>query len=257
MRTNNMTRNPVAKRYRVKPNISLATKSARILRDFVFENYRDGGKIPGEYQLAEQLGVNRGTVRQALRILEQEGIIIRRQGDGTYANSHVIGIKSRIDEITEYKVLIGNSGYKATTIQLDVTEEIATLEIAEKLEIDPESTLLVSRNLLLADDNPAIYVEDKIPLSLIREEYLKEELEDSVFDFLLNRCYQEAAYTVSSIVPRRCGEELAKILQVKPWQPLLQSTGVVYSVENNPIMVSASHYREPFIRFHVVRKRKF
>lgn len=247
----------MSKKLRIKPNVSLATKASNVLREFIFENYKDGGKIPGEFELSEQLGVNRGTIRQALRTLEHEGTVIRRQGDGTYANSHVIGINTRINEITEYKELIRKSGYEASTVLLEITSELATKEIASKLHIDQHSPLLVSRNILFADGNPAIYVEDKIPIELIKEEYDQQELEDSIFDFLENRCYMHVSYTISEVVPRLCGEELSKILKVEPWQALLQSTGLVFSEENNPIMYSTTFYREPFIRFHIVRNRKF
>jgi len=247
----------MAKKLRIKPNVSLATKASNVLREFIFENYKDGGKIPGEHEFSEQLGVNRGTIRQALRTLEHEGIVIRRQGDGTYANSHVIGINSRIDEITEYKELIRKSGYEASTVLLEVTNELAAKEIALKLGVDLHSPLLVSRNILFANGNPAIYVEDKIPIEFIKEKYDQQELEDSVFDFLENRCFARVSYTVSEFIPRRCGEKLSQILKVEPWQTLLQSTGIVYSEENNPIMHSTTYYRDPFIRFHIVRNRKY
>jgi len=245
----------MTKKMRIKPNVSLATKASNVLREFIIENYKDGGKIPGEHDLSEQLGVNRGTIRQALRTLEQEGIVIRRQGDGTYANSHVIGINTRIDEFIEYKKLIHQAGYEPTTIQIEITEELASEEIAVDLNLPADSPLLISRSLFLADGNPALYVEDMIPVALIKEDYEQQELEDSVFDFLEKRCYVHVSYTISEILPRRCGDELSELLGIEPWQPLIQTSGLVFSEANNPIMFSKSFYREPFIRFSVVKKR--
>lgn len=43
-----------------------------------------GSKLPAEREISEQLGVNRLTIRQALGILESQGLIIRKQGIGTY-----------------------------------------------------------------------------------------------------------------------------------------------------------------------------
>ncbi len=71
---------------KIAPNVSLAEKSATVLRKYIQTHYPDGGRIPGEHELSELLGVNRGTLRQALQILEQEGLVMRRQGSGTYAN---------------------------------------------------------------------------------------------------------------------------------------------------------------------------
>jgi len=46
--------------------------------------YRPGAKLPTERALAEQLGVPRGVVRNALAVLESDGLVIRRVGSGTF-----------------------------------------------------------------------------------------------------------------------------------------------------------------------------
>ena len=45
---------------------------------------RPGDRLPPENELAETLGVSRGTLRLALERLETNGEIVRRQGSGTY-----------------------------------------------------------------------------------------------------------------------------------------------------------------------------
>ena len=44
----------------------------------------NGGRLPPERELASQMKVGRRTVREALSVLEQEGAIWRRQGQGTF-----------------------------------------------------------------------------------------------------------------------------------------------------------------------------
>ncbi|MCE5207131.1 MAG: GntR family transcriptional regulator, partial [Chloroflexi bacterium] len=88
---------------RVKPVPTLQSKTVEMLRKYINSTYPLGEKIPGEHELAMTLGVNRGTVRSALSILEREGLIIRRRGDGTYTNPHVLGIKTRLEDLVEYK----------------------------------------------------------------------------------------------------------------------------------------------------------
>ncbi|MTD15048.1 FCD domain-containing protein [Nakamurella sp. YIM 132087] len=45
-----------------------------------------GERIPGEHALATELGVSRGTVREALRALTLAGLLDPRVGDGTYVS---------------------------------------------------------------------------------------------------------------------------------------------------------------------------
>ena len=47
------------------------------------EKYPVGGQLPAESELCEQLQASRHTIREALRILEERGLIVRRQGSGS------------------------------------------------------------------------------------------------------------------------------------------------------------------------------
>ncbi|AKJ26925.1 GntR family transcriptional regulator [Caldimonas brevitalea] len=51
--------------------------------------WRVGERIPIEPELAEQFGVSRNTVREAVRVLAYNGVLEVRQGDGTYVRSAV------------------------------------------------------------------------------------------------------------------------------------------------------------------------
>ncbi len=64
------------------------TKSQRLAKQLRGEilsgRWSPQGRIPGEYELQARFGVSRITVRDALATLANEGLIIRKQGDGTY-----------------------------------------------------------------------------------------------------------------------------------------------------------------------------
>lgn len=63
---------------------NLAEKVASQIREWILNGtYRPGEKLPPERRLASLLGVNRGSLRLALKKLEQFGLLQSRQGDGT------------------------------------------------------------------------------------------------------------------------------------------------------------------------------
>lgn len=51
---------------------------------------KSGDQLPGERELAVEMGVSRPVVREAIEMLEERGILHRRQGDGTFV-SDIIG----------------------------------------------------------------------------------------------------------------------------------------------------------------------
>lgn len=63
----------------------MTTNTITLLRDFIVKNdFSDEERLPPERDLAEQLGVTRGQLRSALERLENEGLIWRHVGKGTF-----------------------------------------------------------------------------------------------------------------------------------------------------------------------------
>ncbi|MBF7097295.1 FadR/GntR family transcriptional regulator [Alkalibacter mobilis] len=66
-------------------NKTLAEKAAQELLKFIQDkNMVEGEKLPNEYELSNQLGVGRNTVREAVRILASRNILKIKQGAGTF-----------------------------------------------------------------------------------------------------------------------------------------------------------------------------
>lgn len=60
------------------------------LKKDIFQGvYQNGQRLPGENEMAQEFSMSRQTVRQALALLEQEHLIQRRQGSGTYVHRPV------------------------------------------------------------------------------------------------------------------------------------------------------------------------
>ena len=83
---------------------------AHIKEQIVNDEFEDG-RIPPEAALAEDLGVSRTTIRDALGKLEHEGAIFRKQGAGTFVNEAGLQIRSRLEEIWPYEQMLEDNGY--------------------------------------------------------------------------------------------------------------------------------------------------
>lgn len=164
------------KSLRIRKNETLALKSARALRDYIVENFSNGGRLPSEPELAKLMGVNRGTVRQALSVLEQTGVIIRKHGSGTYVNTNVLGMKMRVDTHLEYIDLIKTAGYTPRMELVSVQSEPVSSEMSDILGLEENAILVCVRKLFLIDDKPTIFTEEWLPDSLIKKPVMKRTI---------------------------------------------------------------------------------
>ncbi len=239
---------------RLRPNVPVAIQVANQLRGLLRREYVDGGRLPGENALATQLGVSRGTLRQALSILQQEGLISRHQGLGTFANRPVLGIPARIDFAYEFSELIHASGYESDVKLLEKSRVAADADTARRLQIEPGAPLLRLRKLFLAGGQPAIYVDYVLPIAVIGDDYDPAELEQPPWRFLLRRYNRQMKYVVSELEPIVAEGELAELLGVAAGSPTLKFIEISYSSKNEPLVFANVFFRHPIIRFHALQK---
>src|SRR5947209_8531546 len=104
-----MSTNWIAARLRPRP--SLAEQAAADLRDAIRTGaFGTSGQLPSEPALSRQLGVSRPTVRHALSLLEQQGLIVRRQGLGTFVLDRVAGLSELLNNNSGVTEMIRAAG---------------------------------------------------------------------------------------------------------------------------------------------------
>lgn len=69
---------------------SLAEQAADKIEEMIIENrWKSGDKLPNEMDMVEKLGVGRGTIREAIKILESRNVVEIRRGKGTYVCDNI------------------------------------------------------------------------------------------------------------------------------------------------------------------------
>ena len=75
----------------------------RLREELTRDGGRKGDKLPTELELSRRYQLSRQTVRHALRLLEEEGLIQRRQGSGSYATGKApSAVPRQIALVTSY-----------------------------------------------------------------------------------------------------------------------------------------------------------
>jgi GntR family transcriptional regulator len=232
----------------------MAIQVANHLRRQLRQEYAEGGRLPSENHMAAELGVSRGTVRQALAILQQEGFISRHQGLGTFANPKVLGITARIDFAYEFSELIREAGFEPSFRLLETKATTASAEAVRRLYLEPDAAVIQMTKLIMADGQPAIYVHEEVPVALIPTPYDPAEMERSLFYFLERHCKLELNYVLSEIIPSVAEGQAAVHLNVPPGSAELKFVEVFFGEKDQPFVLATILFREPLIRFHALRK---
>lgn len=80
--------------------------------------FATGDRLPTERALAEQLGISRASVRQALTGLAAMGLVESRPGDGTYVTERRTDFTWRIDAASALEILEGRRAIESGTVRL-------------------------------------------------------------------------------------------------------------------------------------------
>src|SRR5215217_9511979 len=120
--------------------------------------FRPGTQLPTEAELCQLLGVSRTVVREALRVLEEDGLVARRHGVGTFVrNLPIIKNLNFNFGITE---MIESAGLKPGTSNLAIKKETADKVKAEQLHVELGTPLMTIERVRTADGRPVVHSLD-------------------------------------------------------------------------------------------------
>ncbi len=238
-----------------KRSPSLAEQVKFHLKQRILDTDFDKDRIPSETVLAQELNVSRNTVRDALSRLEMEGIVIRKQGAGTFVNRNVRLVKTRLEEIIPYEEMILAHGCKPAVDLLSVKKTQPDEQCAAQLNLNATDEVLSIEKLFGADDQPVIYSITFIPTKIIAEPYTKEDAIPPVYQFLPQFCRQSFAYYLSDIVPLVATPGLRQILHLPPRKlALLSFEEIGFNRDNEPIVKAISYFRDDLLRLRLIRR---
>lgn len=218
--------------------------------------YRPGDKLPPEPDLAQQIGVSRATLREALRSFEQQGIINRRQGVGTFVSLRPPYIESGLESLESIEMLLAFRQIQPTFSERTVCTERALPKAAQRLGIPEGEPLTVVTSTVAVAGSPVAYLLEVTPVAFVGET-ANQPGATSLLHFLLdNRERYGLAYAVAHIAPVHGTEAICAALGIGKQTPLFFIEQTAYRADHQPGFYSRNYYVPSFFDFHVVRKRE-
>jgi len=190
-----------------------------------------GERLDNELELAEQLGVSRPTVRQAIQRLVQQGLVVRRRGLGTVVVAprilRPVALTSLYDDLAAAE-------RTPTTAVLSLEEIAADDEIAQVLSLAVGTPVLSIERLRFADDTPLALMHNYLPAKLLQGRTEADLEQTGLYELLRSQGVQlHAADQV--LAARRVTAHEARLLQAPRSATVLTMTRTAFDPAGLPI----------------------
>ena len=210
-------------------------------------------KLPSEFELAKSLGVSRATLREALRLLEEENVIVRRHGVGTFVNPRPV-FTSGIEQLTSVSSMIRKAGMEPGTIYLSSSEALPSEEDVKRFHCENDESVITIERVRTANGEPVVYCVDKVPTKYLPNDFLSRQ-EGSIFTAIEESGAIRISHAIAFIDPTGYHEEASPILECEPETALLVLKQLHYDDNDQVVLYSKNYFRADKFSFHVVRKR--
>ena len=243
------------------PLPNMAYRAAAGLRDAIREGFfHSEGKLPAEPVLSAQLGVSRGTVREAVSILEQEGLVFRKQGLGTFVIRALSGLTNNLNTNFGVSDLIAAAGNTPGTVGVDVSEQHADDQVAARLDIAAGSLVARIERTRTADSRPVAHTVDVLSVELLESHGI--ELQALKAGLQANRSLYATLraagiviqHGVAQLKPVAVDPPLAERLGVLPGTLLFQLDQLDYEANGTPVLQSVEHLVAGLLSVQVYRR---
>lgn len=193
-----------------------------VIKNAIIEQtYKLGEKIPTELELSEQYSVSRITVRKAIKELSEEGLLIKKQGKGTFVKSKKLHRK--IEHLVSFSDACEENGMVPSAVVL--SKQVVHLDkvTAESFNVPVGSKMIEIRRLRKADAIPVmleINYFDYEKFQFLLEESLETslyQLLESKYNIIINATKDtyldviKADTNISNLLEIGCGEPIFSV----------------------------------------------
>jgi GntR family transcriptional regulator len=197
-----------------------------------------GSHLDNEIELARQLNVSRPTVRRAIALLANKGLVIRRHGIGTLVVPvrvrRPVRLSSLYDDLSE-------AGQSPTTEVLAYLTLPASTEVSESLHLRRRAPVLFLERIRFARGQPVALLANYLPIQM-REIVTREALRSTGLYQLLRQGGVHLRLASQSIGAAKADRREARLLKVSPGSALLTMQRTSYEASGKPVEYSSHRY---------------
>lgn len=209
--------------------------------------YKPNSKLPSENELSETYGTSRETIRKALNLLSQNGLIQKIKARGSVVID-VNRYEFPVSGLVSFKEVSQQMSKKARTIVHYLEKEKPTDWVREQLGLDADDKVWHVVRAREIDGERIILDRDYFPVQYVPE-LTKETCENSIYDYLENDLGLSISYAKKEIVVEEAHEDDSRFLDLKDYDHVVVVRNYVYSSDTSLIEYTESRHRLDKFRF--------
>jgi GntR family transcriptional regulator len=222
------------------------------IREYIHEKIRSGvwtpaDQIPSERELSEQFGVSRNTIRQALMKLENEGLLHRAQGQGTFVSTPKIEMVE--GELISITTLMHQQGRTPETIVTKLARETLNAHDAGELDYSIGEEVYVIQRIRKADGIKVVLENTKLPCKKVPGIDKYDLLNLSIFSIMADIYNYTELLVYQTIEAASATEEVATLLNIDTGAPVVVVNRLARDENNEVVEWARDFYPSDRVRF--------
>ncbi|MGC6770027.1 GntR family transcriptional regulator [Enterococcus sp. LJL51] len=216
--------------------IAIALKKKIVEGDF-----KESELLPDQETLAKSYNTSRVTVRKAIQLLIDEGLLYTRRGSGTYVRNN---IKKNNKNVTQINSVFGTSVQEGVA----VTSKIIRFDVRFPTPYESEE-LKIKTTDPVYDIKRVRYVNNEarsIETSIMPLKYIKDLDEKILMGSIYNYIRDELGYIISAaqrvIIASKANDLDSKEFNIEVGDPILETNQVVFFDDGTPFDLSETRY---------------
>lgn len=216
--------------------------------------YPEDSCLPSEPILTQEYQVSRETLRKALKLLEEQGYIQKKQGLGSIVLNYQ-RFALPISGLTSYKELQEQRSLQSETIVIQNRLVEAPQHLVEGGLISKDEWMIHLVRLRVIKGQPVIVDEDYIRQTIVKD-IPNHCAKNSIYQYFEGELGLHISYASKEIRADQADSQLSELLQISPGQYVINVRSQVFLEDTTFFQYTISHHKLDKFRFYDFARRR-
>ena len=211
--------------------------------------FKPGHLLPSERELVRSYNVSRLTVREAINRLVGQGLVVKKQGKGTFvaeqSADHMVGPLNSSSEVFLLK------NYRVKTIVIKSKKTLPSKEIGKHLQLsDTGGEIFYLERVRFANEVPVAHITCYLPYKYVADIETFDFSEATLYRTLEDYYRLELFEAYEVIEATGANRRSAELLDLTPGAPVLMNQRTTYLKDETVIEFEKVLYRSDIYKYH-------